>query len=41
LRVAPVTAGAFVAMALVVFAACYLPTRYATALEPCDALRYE
>jgi predicted permease len=40
-RVAPVTAGVFVAMALVVFAACWLPTRRATALEPGDALRYE
>jgi predicted permease len=41
IRVAPVTAGVFVAMALVIFAACYLPTRRATALEPGDALHYE
>jgi hypothetical protein len=40
-RVAPVTLGVFVLMALVIFIASYLPTRRATALEPGDALRYE
>ena len=38
-RVAPVTAGVFVAMALVVFAACYLPAHRAARLDPLAALR--
>jgi putative ABC transport system permease protein len=40
-RVVPVTLGVFSLMGLVIFAACYLPTRRAVALEPGDALRYE
>jgi ABC-type lipoprotein release transport system permease subunit len=40
-RVVPVTLGVFALMALVVFAASYIPTRRATAMEPGDALRYE
>jgi putative ABC transport system permease protein len=40
-RVAPVTLGVLLLMALVVFAASYFPTRRATALEPGDALQYE
>jgi len=38
---APVTLGVFVLMTLVVFAASWLPSRRATAMEPGDALRYE
>jgi putative ABC transport system permease protein len=37
----PVTVGVVVLMAAVVFAASYLPSRRAAALEPSEALRYE
>lgn len=40
-RAVPATVGVFALMALVIFAASYLPTRRAVALEPGDALRYE
>jgi putative ABC transport system permease protein len=40
-RVAPATTGVFAVLALVIFAASYLPTRRAVALEPGDALHYE
>jgi predicted permease len=40
-RAVPATLGVFVLMAIVIFAASYLPTRRAVALEPGDALRYE
>jgi predicted permease len=36
-----VTLSVFIFIALVIFAASYLPTRRAVALEPADALRYE
>jgi len=39
--VVPVAIGVFALMSLVIFAASYLPTRRAVALEPGDALRYE
>jgi ABC-type antimicrobial peptide transport system permease subunit len=39
--VVPVTLGVLVFMALLIFAASYLPSRRAVALEPGDALRYE
>lgn len=40
-NVAAVTLGVLLLMSLVIFAASYLPTRRAVALEPGDALRYE
>ena len=40
-RAVPATVGVFALMALVIFAASYLPTRRAVTLEPGDALRYE
>lgn len=40
-RAVPATLGVLVLMALVIFAASYLPTRRAVALEPGDALHYE
>jgi ABC-type antimicrobial peptide transport system permease subunit len=36
-----VTLSVFIFIALVIFAASYLPTRRAVALEPADALRHE
>ena len=40
-NVVPVTLAVFLVLALVIFAAAYLPTRKVVALEPGDALRYE
>lgn len=40
-RAVPATLGVLLLMAMVVFAASYLPTRRAVALEPGDALHYE
>jgi putative ABC transport system permease protein len=40
-HVAPVAAGVFVLMSVVILVACTLPTRRAVSLEPGDALHYE